>query len=145
MTLPTTVLQDIKQKLQMPKSTNIMCRSNDCWNIAYAVCEMRYHQLTYVDLSFLIPADWKASDRLPAKFMVLFNLKCEAEGAAKYLKSRLPLQLRNRVHWLHSRMTSAFRTDEIKSMVDNERWGLALTDVGGMVSPTSCAKATGLP
>jgi len=129
----------------MPESTNIMHRSNDRWNIAYAVHEMRHHQSTYVDLSFLIPVDFKASDRLLAKFMVFFNSKREAEEAAKYLKSRLPLQLRDRVHWLHSGMTSAFRTDEIKSMVDNERWGLLLTDIGGMVSPRLLAKATILP
>jgi len=45
-TLPTAVLQDVKLKLQMPESTTIMRRSNDHWNIAYAIHEMRYQQST---------------------------------------------------------------------------------------------------
>ena len=143
-TLPTVVLQDVKQKLLMPETTLIMRHSNDRWNIAYAVHEMR-HQSTYADLNFLVPVDWKAGDQIPAKFMVFFNSKREAEEAAKYLKSRLPLQLRDRVHWLHSGMTAAFRTDEIKNMVEGERWGLLLTDIGGLVSLRSSGKASILP
>ena len=145
-TLPTAVLQDVKQKLQMPETTSIMRRSNDRWNIVYAVREMKYHQSTYADLGFLIPVDWQTGNNpIPAKFLVFFNSKREAEEAAKFLKSRLPFELRDRVHWLHSGMTAAFRTDEIKNMVEGEQWGLLLTDIGGMVSRTSSGKASVLP
>jgi superfamily II DNA/RNA helicase len=75
--------------------------------------EMQYHQQTYLDLGFLIPANWSIGDPPPAKFMVFFNSKREAEEAAKFLKSRLPIALRDRVQWLHAGMTSAFRADEI--------------------------------
>jgi hypothetical protein len=37
-------------------------------------------------------------------------------------------------------MTSAFQADEIEHIVKGERWGLALTDVGGMVSEGSIMK-----
>ena len=64
--------------------------------------------------------------------MVFFNLKHKAEEATKFLKSHLPLKLHNQVHWLHCGMTAAIWTEEIKKMVDNEQWGLVLTDIGGM-------------
>jgi superfamily II DNA helicase RecQ len=33
-TLPVGVLEDVRQKLQMPTNTAVMRRSNDRWNIA---------------------------------------------------------------------------------------------------------------
>ena len=144
-TLPTAILQDVKLKLQMPDDTSIMRRSNDHWNIVYAVHEMKHHQSTYLDLGFLIPVDWQVSNPIPAKFLVFFNSKCEAEEVAKFLKSCLPLHLQDQINWLHSGMTAAFQNNEIKNMVDNEWWGLALTDIGGMVSLRSFGKVTILP
>ena len=133
-TLPTNILDDVKEKLQMPVDTAIMRRSNDRWNIAYMVRAMQHHQQTYLDLGFLIPEGWKVGDPPPAKFMVFFNSKREAEEAARFLKSRLPVEFRDRVQWLHAGMTAAFRVDEVQHIIDGDRWGLALTDVGGMVS-----------
>jgi len=129
----------------MPDNTSIMRRSNDWWNIVYVVCEMKHHQSTYLNLGFLIPLDWQVGKPIPVKFLVFFNSKHEAEEVAKFLKSRLPLQLQDRIQWLHSGMMAAFRADEIKNMVENEQWGLVLTDIGGMVSQRSCERAAILP
>ena len=53
---------------------------------------------------------------------------------AKFLRSRLPAGLHEKVQWLHAGMTSAFHTDEIENIVNGKQWGLVLTDIGGMVS-----------
>ena len=106
---------------------------------------MWHHQQTYLDLGFLIPANQQVGDPLPTKFMVFFNSKGEAEEAAKFLRSHLPVEMCDKVQWLHAGMTPAFCNDEIRHLVNGEWWGLALTDVRGMVSSFNSQCNVNLP
>ncbi|KAI0257817.1 P-loop containing nucleoside triphosphate hydrolase protein [Gloeopeniophorella convolvens] len=133
-TLPYATLNNVMNKLNMSAGTKVMRRSNDRWNVAYSVHRMEHPIKSLKDLAFLIP-DKPAADghtHIPSKFMVFFNSKKEAENAAEYLRRRLPLAHREKLRWLHTGMSRAFRTDEVDQIREGGRWGVTLTDIGGM-------------
>ncbi len=143
-TIPPAMMVKLKHAFSLnERNTLIFRRSNDRPNIAMIVRPMKHPQSSYEDLAFLVPKDWKDGDPPPKKFMVFFNSKKEAEAAAKFLQSRVSVDLREKIPWFHAGMTRFFRTEEVKNLRDgaeteNGVWGFAATDSGGMVSILSC-------
>ena len=110
-------------------------RSNDRPNIALTVVQMQHNQNSYEDLAFLIPKNWKEGDPIPKKFMVFFDNKKHAEEAAQFLKSRISLELQEKLPWFHAGMTPFFKEEKISELGGGGCWGLCATDSGGMVCP----------
>lgn len=139
-TIPPAMTVKLKHAFGLnERNTLTFRRSNDRPNIAMIVRRMEHPQSSYEDLAFLVPKDWKDGDPPPKKFMVFFNSKKEAEGAAKFLQSRVSVDLRTKIPWFHAGMTRFFRTEEVANLRDgsekeNGVWGFAATDSGGMVS-----------
>jgi hypothetical protein len=107
---------------------------------------MKFPQCTYRDLTFLIPSEWSPDLCLPWKFMVFFNSRWEAEEAALYLQSLVPLEIRRHLPWFLAGMTSFFQVEEMVKLREGETYGACLTDAGGMVSTASgLPKKPGLP
>ncbi|KAI0688585.1 P-loop containing nucleoside triphosphate hydrolase protein [Cytidiella melzeri] len=112
-TIPPAMVQHLKDMFRLSEdNTVIFQRTNDRPNIAMVVRRMQHAQNTYEDLAFLVPKGWKDGDQIPKKFMVFFDNKKKAEAAAKFLQSRVSLDLRRKIPC--------------------EVWGFAATDSGGM-------------
>jgi len=82
----------------------------------------------------LIPSSWKGGDLPPPKFLIFFDDISDAIGAANLLRSRLPPELRDKIKWLNSDMTSTFKEEELAQLISGDTWGLCTTDSFGMVS-----------
>ncbi|KAJ7078050.1 P-loop containing nucleoside triphosphate hydrolase protein [Mycena belliarum] len=133
-TLPPAVLSDVMKTLQVSdKKVDIIRRSNDPPNIHLVVREMKYSMSSFKDLAFLIPDDWKPGDPLPPKFLIFFDSIADSVEAAKYLRSRLPLEYRHKIKWFNSEMSPEFKVAESDSLKAGISWGLNCTDSFGMV------------
>jgi superfamily II DNA helicase RecQ len=134
-TLPTRVLNEIKTIRGIrDENTYMFFRSNDRPNVHLTVRKMKYPLNSYKDLAFLIPDDWDPTTPLPYKFVIFFDNITDSINAAKYLRSRLPLQLQDKVKWFNSEMSVEFRDEESAWFKDAEDGGLACTESFGMVS-----------
>jgi superfamily II DNA helicase RecQ len=134
-TMPLDVLHDVTETLHLrPRDTEHITCSNDRPNIHLVVREIKYSVSSYADLAFLIPDNFKDGDIEPEKFLVFFDNTKEAEAAVKYLRTRLPHSLREKVKWFHSTMTSSYREEEFEALKIGGVWGMCVTDAFGMVS-----------
>lgn len=142
-TMPPEMITRLKHVFRLgDRDTEVFIRSNDRPNIALVVRPMEHPKDSYEDLAFLVPKDWKKGDPVPKKFMVFCNTKKEAEAAAEFLRSRVSLELREKVPWFHAGMTRFFRVEQVQNLrgengEENEVWGFVATDSGGLVSFTS--------
>lgn len=133
-TLTNNTLKDTLRLLHMHSDNLvIICRSSDRPNIRIGVKKIQYALSSYVDLAFLIPKGWKVGDPPPPKFLIFFDDIQDAIGTANYLRSHLPPELRDKVKWLNSDMTSTFKDEELAQLISGESWGLCTTDSFGMV------------
>ncbi|KAF7796580.1 hypothetical protein EIP86_007761, partial [Pleurotus ostreatoroseus] len=98
-TLPPHVRRDVMDILQVQhEHTEYILRSNDRPNIHITVRKIRYPLVSFKDLDFLIPDGWDPGKggKLP-KFLVFFDRKADAIAAADHLRSRLPVEYRDRI------------------------------------------------
>ncbi|KIJ62204.1 hypothetical protein HYDPIDRAFT_94679, partial [Hydnomerulius pinastri MD-312] len=107
-------------------------RSSNRPNIKIGVKKIKYALNSYADLAFLIPTGWKAGDPLPPKFLIFFDDIQDAINAAPYLRSRLPLELRDKVKWFNADMTTTYKEAELGHLVSGERCGFAMTESFGL-------------
>ncbi|KAI0090787.1 P-loop containing nucleoside triphosphate hydrolase protein [Irpex rosettiformis] len=137
-TMAPAIVSQLKQVFRLTeKNTEVFQRSNDRPNIAIVVRRMQYPQDSFEDLAFLVPKDWKEGDPPPPKFMVFFDNKKDAEAAAKFLWSRVSMDLRQKISWFHAGMTRFFRVEQIAKLrgddgISEEAWGFMATDSGGL-------------
>jgi superfamily II DNA helicase RecQ len=132
-TLPPLVLYDVMDILHIRHdNVHIMQRSNDRPNVHLIVRQMVHPAKSFLDLAFLIPDNlppgWK-----PPKFLVFFDSIAESIAAAKFLRSRLPPELRWMIKWFNADMSSQFREDEAENLKQGTTWGLCCTESFGMV------------
>ena len=133
-TLPPGMIKTLEHKFDWKKTDYILFKwSNDRHNIGFIVRSMKHSQASFEDLAFLVPKDWQDGDPVPKKFMVFFDSKKDAEAAAKYLRSRVSLEMQKKLPWFHAGMTRFFRAEEVEGLKSGEVWGFAATDSGGMV------------
>ena len=146
-TLPATVLPDVMTRLGvLKKDIHAIRLSNDRSNIALVVRKMKYPANSYMDLDFLVhdsssdsPADVEnlGGSQLRQhheKFVIFFDDKNDAIGAADYLRSRLPLDQRHQIIWFMSDMSREFKDDGVEALAAGKIWGICSTDSFGMVS-----------
>lgn len=137
-TITPKMLGEIQRSLHMrPDQTDVIRLSNDRTNMRYEVRQMKHHANSFLDLAFLIPFGLAADSMPPAQFMVFTNSRHTCEGAAKYLRSRLPLELCNKVVWFHAGMTEEFKRETVEKLKRGEIWGICCTDAAGLVSQAS--------
>lgn len=133
-TLPPPVLRDVSNILRLhPDRTQNIIRSNDRPNIHLVVREMKHAIGSYKDLSFLIPKNFKVGDPPPKPFLCFVDSTTSTEDATRYLQSLLPEELRHKIKWFHSTMTTAYRQEEYEAFKNGDLWGLVVTDAFGMV------------
>ena len=148
-TLPATILSDVTSRLGIsPENLHAIRLSNDRSNVALVVRKMKYPANTYMDLDFLVQdssldssANTDSSDasRLPwchKKFVIFFDDKNEAMAAGDHLRSRLPLDQRDRVVWFMSDMSREFKDNKVEALASGQLWGICSTDSFGMVGAT---------
>jgi hypothetical protein len=109
---------------------------------------MKYPANTYMDLDFLVQGvasdsladtDTPGTSRLPQyhkKFVIFFDDKNEATAAGDYMRSRLPLDCRDRIVWFMSDMSREFKDDKVEALASGKLWGICSTDSFGMVGTT---------
>ncbi|KLO16401.1 P-loop containing nucleoside triphosphate hydrolase protein [Schizopora paradoxa] len=132
-TLSFRILADIEKVLHLRKDNTVYFhRSNDRSNVFLGVRPLNHTAKSFKDLDFLIPKGWKPGDPIPPKFLIFFDNIKECEKAAKHLRRRLPKEYRDKIKWFHATMSEEFREDEVKAMLENEDWGLCVTDSFGM-------------
>ncbi|KAK0455371.1 P-loop containing nucleoside triphosphate hydrolase protein [Desarmillaria tabescens] len=110
----------------------VLWLNTDRPNIFFCMRRMEYPINSYHDLAFLIPKDLDPDGPLPVKFLVFFNSHKEAEEGAKFLWSRLPPKLREKLKWVHSGMTNEFCEDAIHALKNGEDIGECATDAVGL-------------
>ncbi|PBL00002.1 P-loop containing nucleoside triphosphate hydrolase protein [Armillaria gallica] len=131
-TLPPSAIEPLKKELRLDPNTTILRLNTDRPNIFFCVQQIEYPINSYHDLTFLIPKDLDPDGPLPVKFLVFFNSCKEAEEGAKFLHSRLPPKLRDKVKWVHSGMTDEFWEDSIHALKIGEDIGECATDAVGL-------------
>jgi superfamily II DNA helicase RecQ len=133
-TLPPHIRQEVAEILRLkPNNTEYIVMSNDRPNIFIVIREMTYAVNSYRDLAFLIPELFKPGEPPPPKFLVFFESTTAAENAARYLRSRLPKEYRNKVTWFHSTMSPEYRDETLEKFRNGDIWGMMVTDAFGMV------------
>jgi superfamily II DNA/RNA helicase len=136
--LPPALLLDVIEILRLrPNKTEHIIRSNDRPDIRLMVWGLVFPALSFKDLEFLIPKGYKDGDPPIPEFLIFFDNTKEAERACRYLRTLLPLSLRNKIKYFHSTMTQAYRDEELAEMQDSSTWGLCCTDAFGMVSTST--------
>ncbi|KAG1889560.1 P-loop containing nucleoside triphosphate hydrolase protein [Suillus subluteus] len=132
-TLTSDALRDICRLLHIrPENLATIHVSTDRPNIKIGVRKIKYSLTSYADLAFLIPASIKLDDPPPPKFLVFFDSIQDGINAAKYLRARLPPDLRDKVKWFNSDMTTEFKEGEVTNLIVGDTWGLCTTEAFGM-------------
>jgi superfamily II DNA helicase RecQ len=133
-TFPPNVFEDVKEILHFRKSELVVFRTScDRPDISILVRPICSPLSSFTDLDFVIQS-WKDDGTPPPKFLVFFDSISESVKAANYLKSLLPMDLRNKINWFHSQMSNTFKTEELDRFTKGDTWGLFATDSFGMVS-----------
>jgi hypothetical protein len=102
-------------------------------NIKIGVHKIKYSLASYMDLAFIIPTGMKLDDPPPPKFLIFFNSIRDGLAATKYLQAHLLPDLRNKVKWFNSDMTTEFKDAEVTNLITRDTWGLCTTEAFGMV------------
>ncbi|KAJ3559557.1 hypothetical protein NM688_g273 [Phlebia brevispora] len=134
-TLPSQVFRDVVQVLELNRAKLLVIRRpTDRPNIHLAVKRIEHALHSFQDLAFLVPGlgGWPDGDHLPPKFVVFCDSITDSVNAARYLRSRLPPPLRNKIMWFHSEMTNTYKAEVLEKLKSGEIWGLCATDAFGM-------------
>ena len=138
-TLPRPVLVPVMSHLGITSSELYAVRlSNDRDNIALVVRKMQYPANSFRDLDFLVPGTTLlepsgGSQQRHKKFVIFFDNKAEATSAGIYLRSRLPMDQRDRIIWFMSDMSAGFKEDGVTDLASGKLMGICATDSFGMV------------
>ncbi|KAG8723808.1 hypothetical protein FRC09_001710 [Ceratobasidium sp. 395] len=104
----------------------VVRRSNDRRNITPIVRKMKYTIKSLHDITFLIPLGLTRDSPAPPKFMLFMRSKKLCERAAKVLRSRLPVELQDRVVWVHAEMSSGFNERAMEKLKAGELFGVGI-------------------
>lgn len=134
-TLTKATISDITRLLHMHRDqTSVIRCSCSRPNIKIVVRKIKYARSSYADLGFLIPEGYKLGDPPPPKFLIFFDDIPDSINATLYLRQRLPPELRTKIKWFNSDMSTQFKETEAKNLISGETFGLCTTSSFGMVS-----------
>ncbi|KAI5996709.1 hypothetical protein EDD15DRAFT_2163329, partial [Pisolithus albus] len=114
-TLMPETLTDITRTLSLQGKedcANIQIHT-DRPNIRICVHKIKHPLTSYADLFFLVPEGWVTGDPAPPKFLVFFDDIQDAIAATKTLQKRLPHEVRHRIKWFNSDMTTTYKEAEV--------------------------------
>ena len=101
---------------------------------------MKYPANSFRDLDFLVPGaanltgSGGSQRQLHKKFVIFFDNKTDATNAGSYLRSKLPVDERDRIIWFMADMSAGFKEDGIADLASGKLLGICATDSFGMVS-----------
>ncbi|KAF9788745.1 P-loop containing nucleoside triphosphate hydrolase protein [Thelephora terrestris] len=139
-TLPRSVLAPVMSHLGITPSELYTVRlSNDRDNVALCVRKMRYPANSFRDLDFLVSqvtdsdVSGSSQQRLQhKKFVIFFDNKTEATDAGSYLRSKLPMEERDKIIWFMADMSAGFKQDGVTDLASGKLLGICATDSFGM-------------
>lgn len=67
------------------------------------------------------------------KFVIFFDSKAEAVNAGSYLRSKLPMDERDKIIWFMSDMSAGFKEKGVSDLTSGKLLGICATDSFGMV------------
>ena len=133
-TFPPKIFDNVKEILHFRKSELVVFHMSCDWpDISILVCPICSPLSSFMDLDFVIQS-WKGDGTPPLKFLIFFDSISESVKVSNYLKSLLPIDLRNKVNWFHSEKLNTFKTEELDRFTKGDTWGLCAMDSFGMVS-----------
>lgn len=133
-TFTSTILHDIKSLFNLAANRlNYIHRPNDRPNIHLSVQKIVHPLSTHLDLSFLVPDNWKEGDPSPPKFLIFADNIGEVVAIARFLRRRLPYHMRHKIKWFHSEMSVPYKEKAVRDLREGTIWGLCATDSFGMV------------
>jgi superfamily II DNA helicase RecQ len=128
-TLTSDALRNICRLLHIHSENLVTVHvSTNHLNIKIGVRKINYSLASYMDLAFIIPTSMKSDDPPPPKFLIFFNSIQDGIAAMKYSQARLPPDLRNKVKWFNSNMTTEFKDAEVTNLITGDTWGLCTTE-----------------
>ncbi|KAH7335285.1 P-loop containing nucleoside triphosphate hydrolase protein [Rhizoctonia solani] len=130
-TLSPAMVTELQRLLGLT-AISVIRRSNDRHNIVPVVRAIKYPLNTLHNLAFLIPLGFNANSPPPPKFMVFMHSKKLCQEGAKFLRARLPLELQERVVWVHADMSREFNEEAMLALRNGGLYGIVCTDVAGM-------------
>ncbi|CAE6445209.1 unnamed protein product [Rhizoctonia solani] len=130
-TLSPAMVLELKKWLGL-YDIEILRRSNDRQNIAPIVKKMQYSVTSLHDIAFLIPLGLTSESPAPPKFMLFMRSKQMCQKAGRFLRKRLPPELRGKVVWVHSDMNGHFNQRSMERLKAGDLYGVVCTDVAGM-------------
>ncbi|KAF8327271.1 P-loop containing nucleoside triphosphate hydrolase protein [Cantharellus anzutake] len=123
-TLPRCIKLEVIQNLGLSKNYVEVKRTNDRFNISLSVWKMRGAFRKYHDLNFLVTVG--------GPWMAFFDDRNHTLGAAKYIRSLLGQESKEKVVWFHSTMSADFRASAIQKLKSGTLIGICCTDAAGM-------------
>ncbi|KAG8689049.1 hypothetical protein FRC09_012607 [Ceratobasidium sp. 395] len=93
---------------------------------------MQHSAESLFNVAFLIPLGLTADSPFPPKFLLFMKSKDLYKDAGKFLCSRLPEELQDRVVWVHADMTQEFCKKALEDLRAGRIYGIVCTDVVGM-------------
>ena len=102
---------------------------------------MQYPANTYRDLDFLLPGTTTSDSsggsqqrQRHKKFVIFFDNKTEATNAGSYLRSKLPMDERDKIIWFTADMSAGFKMNGVADLTSGKLLGICATGSFGMVS-----------
>ncbi|KAI6004190.1 P-loop containing nucleoside triphosphate hydrolase protein [Pisolithus albus] len=132
-TITKGTLRDLTHLLHMSsRRTVIIHWSSDHPNIGICVKKIKYALNSFADLTFLVPAGFKVGDPPPPKFLIFFDDIPASINAACVLRHRLPRELKEKIRWFNTDMSTQYKETELQKLTNGETWGLCTTTSFGM-------------
>ncbi|KAG9113667.1 hypothetical protein FRC07_007767, partial [Ceratobasidium sp. 392] len=131
-TLTPRMVEQLKASLGLGDDVEVIRCSNDRSNIIPVVHEMEHSAQSLFDIAFLIPLNLTLESPRPQKFLLFMNSKDQCVDAGKFLRARLPAELRDRVVWVHSDMSREFCAKALEDLREGRIFGIVCTDIVGM-------------
>ncbi|QRV87678.1 Helicase conserved C-terminal domain [Ceratobasidium sp. AG-Ba] len=126
------MVEQLKHSLRLGGDVEVIRCSNDRPNIIPVVYEMQHSAQSFFDVAFLIPLGLTANSPRPRKFLLFMNSRDQCVDAGKFLRARLPLELRDKVVWVHADMSREFCAKALADLREGKIFGIVCTDVVGM-------------
>ncbi|KAG0012144.1 ATP-dependent DNA helicase sgs1, partial [Podila clonocystis] len=122
-TLPEPALKTLKTLLLYGPDVTVINEGNDRSNVKYKVSGLQHAASTYQDLAFVL--DFQ-------KTIVYFQSREESEAAGKYLRTLVPLHMRDKIAAYHSIKSEGRKAFVMDSFRSNRILILLSTEAAGM-------------
>ncbi|KAG8796673.1 hypothetical protein FRC12_010189 [Ceratobasidium sp. 428] len=131
-TLTALMVTELKCLLGL-YNMEVVQQSNNHTNIALIARAMEHMLQSLVNIAFLIPFGLTLDSDKPPRFVLFMCSKKQCKHATRFLCSRLPPELQDKIVWVHAERTNGFNKRAMAKLKSGELLGIVCTDVAGMV------------